>query len=114
MKRGFCKSRTPTSKAQTGTKRVHRSLPVCRTPEKPGGLRTRFSTTAAFFYRVENVRNGFCARFGAKIAFAVDADTDGVGFHIAFSDHEHGVHLDLLGALNFTVDLVGAVVDLRA
>ena len=54
------------------------------------------------------------ARFGAEVAFAVDAHADGVGFHVAFSDHEHGVDFHLLGALDFAVDLVGAFVDFRA
>ena len=44
----------------------------------------------------------------------MDADADGVGFHVAFSDHEHGVDFHLLGALDFAVDLVGAGVDFRA
>ena len=44
----------------------------------------------------------------------MDADADGVGFHVAFSNHEHGVHFHLLGALDFAVDLVGAFVDFRA
>src|SRR5947207_2699549 len=53
-------------------------------------------------------------RFGAEIAFAVNADADGIGFHIAFSNHEHGMDFHLFGALNFAVDLVGAVVNFRA
>jgi hypothetical protein len=28
------------------------------------------------------------------------AHADRVGFHIAFSDHEHGMHFHLLGALD--------------
>jgi hypothetical protein len=44
----------------------------------------------------------------------MNADADGVGVHIAFSDYEHGVNFDLLGALDFAVDLVGAFVDFRA
>jgi len=30
----------------------------------------------------------------------VDADADGLGFHVALSDHEHGVDFHLFGALN--------------
>ena len=56
----------------------------------------------------------FGARFRAEIAFAMDADADGVGFHVAFPDYEHGVHFHLLGALDFPVDLVVALVDFRA
>jgi hypothetical protein len=41
----------------------------------------------------------------------MNADADRVGFHVAFSDHEHGVDFHLLGALDFAVDLVGAFVD---
>ncbi len=44
----------------------------------------------------------------------MDADADGVRFHVAFSDHEHGVDFHLFGALDFAVDLVGAFVDFRA
>ena len=62
----------------------------------------------------EKIRDHFVARFRAEIAFAVDADADGVGFHVAFSDHEHGVDFHLFGALDFAVDLVGAFVDFRA
>jgi hypothetical protein len=49
----------------------------------------------------------FAARFGAEIAFAMDADADRVGVHIALSDNEHGVDFHLLGALDFAVDAVG-------
>ncbi len=43
----------------------------------------------------------------------MDADAHCIGFHVAFSDHEHGVDFHLFGALDFAVDLVGAVVNLR-
>ena len=56
----------------------------------------------------------FGDRFGAQIALAVNADTYGIGFHIAFSNHEHGVHFHLFGAQDFAVDLIVAVVDLSA
>jgi hypothetical protein len=36
-----------------------------------------------------------------RLPFAVDADANGVGFHVAFADHEHGVHFHLLGTLDF-------------
>jgi hypothetical protein len=68
----------------------------------------------ALFNRLENLVDRFGARFGAEVAFAVNADTHGVGFHVAFADYEHGVHFHLLGTLNFAVDLVGAFVDFRA
>jgi len=41
----------------------------------------------------------------------MNADADRVGFHVAFSDHEHRVEFHLLGALDFAVDLVGAFFD---
>ena len=44
----------------------------------------------------------------------MDTDADGVRFHVALSDHEHGVDFHLLRALDFAVDLVGAFVDFRA
>jgi hypothetical protein len=37
----------------------------------------------------------------------MDADADGVGLHVAFSDHEHGVHFHLFCALDLAVDVVG-------
>jgi len=40
-------------------------------------------------------------RFGAEIPFAVNADADRIGFHVAFTDHEHGVDFHLFGAPNF-------------
>jgi hypothetical protein len=44
----------------------------------------------------------------------VNTHAHGVGVHVAFPDHEHGVDFHLFGALNFAVDLVGAFVDFRA
>ena len=41
----------------------------------------------------------------------MDADAHCIGLHVAFSDHEHGVHFHLLGVLDLAVDLIGAVVD---
>jgi hypothetical protein len=35
----------------------------------------------------------------------MNADADRVGFHVAFSDHEHRLEFHLLGALDFAVDL---------
>src|SRR5438874_1064909 len=113
MKRGFCKSRTPTSKAQTGIKRVRQSPPACR-KNRPSGTPSRSSTGAAVFDRLQEFRDGFGARFGAEVAFTVDADADGISFHVAFPDHEHGVDFHLLGALDFAVDLVGAFIDFSA
>src|SRR5882724_5815903 len=113
MKRGFCKSRTPTSKAQTGIKRVRQS-PRAWQKLKPSGAPFRSSTGAALFDRPQDFGDGFGARFGAEIAFAVDADANGVGFHVAFSNHKHGVYFHLLGSLDFAVDLVATFVDFRA
>lgn len=69
---------------------------------------------AALADGLKNFGDGFGARFRAEIAFAVNADADGVRFHVAFSDHEHAMHFHLLGALDFAVDFVGAFVDFRA
>jgi hypothetical protein len=69
---------------------------------------------APLFDCSKQIRDDFSARFGAEIAFAVDAHADGIGFHVAFADHEHGVHFHLFGALDLAVDLVGAVVEFRA
>src|SRR5438270_540660 len=56
----------------------------------------------------------FAAWFGAEISSAVNANAYGLSFHVALSDYEHGVNLYLLGALNFAVDIVGAVVEFCA
>ena len=45
---------------------------------------------------------------------AVNANAHGVSFHVAFSNDQHGVHFHLLGALDFAVDVLGALVDLAA
>ena len=79
----------------------------------------RFSSTTDFsstplFDRLQYLGNRFTAGLGAKIAFAVDADTDSIGVHVAFSDHEHGVDFHLFGTLDFAVDLVAAVVEFCA
>jgi pheromone shutdown protein TraB len=69
----------------------------------------RFSVaTATFLYssllgatfpnRLQDIGNRFGARLGAEVAFAVDADTHGVGFHVALSDREHRVHFHLFSA----------------
>lgn len=44
----------------------------------------------------------------------MNPDADGARFHVAFSDHEHGVHFHLLGALDLAVDFIGAGVELGA
>src|SRR4030095_4397632 len=63
------------------------------------------------FDRPQNIGNCFAPRFGAEIAFAVNTNANGIGFHVALSDHEHGVDLHLFRALDFTIDLVAAFVD---
>jgi len=44
-----------------------------------------------FFDRLQDFADGFGARFGAEVTFAVNADADCAGFHVAFSDYKHGV-----------------------
>jgi hypothetical protein len=58
------------------------------------------STGSRHFNSFEDFGDGFGARFDAAIAFAVDANADGVGVHVALSDHEHSVHFHLFGALD--------------
>ena len=53
----------------------------------------------------EQIRDDFSARLRAEITFAVNADADGVWFHVAFADHEHGVHFHLFGPLDFAAAL---------
>jgi hypothetical protein len=66
---------------------------------------------ATALYRAQNFGDGFRALFGAQIAFPMDADADRVGFQVAPSDYEHGVHCHLFGSLNFAVDLIETKVD---
>ena len=42
----------------------------------------------------------------------MDADTHRFTFHVALSDHEHGVHFHLLGVCNLGFDVVAAAVEL--
>lgn len=41
----------------------------------------------------------------------MDTDAYGIGFHVALSNHEHGVDFHLFGTLDLAVDFVGAFVD---
>jgi hypothetical protein len=45
----------------------------------------------------ENLRQPLGARLGAEVAFTVDADAHGVGFHFALPNHERGADFYLLG-----------------
>ena len=62
----------------------------------------------------QNLCHHFCARFRAEVAFAVDADADGIGFQVAVSDHEHGVDFHLLGGGDLGFDVVAARVEFGA
>jgi len=48
----------------------------------------------------EKLDHNVASWLGAEIAFAVHPDADGVAFHVAFSDHKHGMHFQLFGALD--------------
>ena len=56
----------------------------------------------------------FIARLRAEISFAVNADADRVGFHVAVSDHEHGMHFHLLGVRDLGFHVIAAGVELGA
>src|SRR5439155_3316972 len=85
-----------------------------RSRNQPSRSFKKPNSAPSLFDRRENIRDNFAARFGAEIAFAVNADADCTGVHVAFSDNEHSVHFHLLGPLDFPVDLVAALVDLGA
>src|SRR5437763_946685 len=53
-----------------------------------------------------DLHNHFPLRLRSYIAFAMEADADGVGLHVARADDEHGVDFGFFGALDFAVDLV--------
>jgi hypothetical protein len=46
-----------------------------------------------------------CARGFAPRLPSLRRERDGIGFRVAFSDHEHGVHFHLLAALDLDVKL---------
>src|SRR2546423_5530600 len=102
-----------TSKAQTGTRPVRQSPQVSR-KHLSSVAPSRSSTGAAIFDSLQEFCDGLATRFGAEIAFAMDADAHSAGFHVAFSDYQHGVHFHLLGALDFPVDFVAAFIDFGA
>jgi len=63
------------------------------------GPRQRFLNNALspLFDRGEDFCHHFIAWSCTEIAFAVNADADSVGLHIAVSDDEHGVDFHLFG-----------------
>ena len=68
-----------------------------------------------FLDRREYVGNNFVARLCAEIAFAVNAETDGVRFHITVADDESrigGMHFHLFGVRDLGFDVVVAGVQL--
>src|ERR1039458_1236262 len=77
-------------------------------------FRARRSSRPPLADRSQDIRHHFRLRLGAQAAFAVDADADGVGGHIARADDQHGVYLGQLGLLDLAVDLVVAVIALGA
>src|SRR6267142_314045 len=64
------------------------------------------------FYRRQNIRHNFGFGFRADVAFAVDADADVAGFHVARADDEHGVDPGLLGVGDLRLDGVGTEIAL--
>src|SRR5207244_12170791 len=85
-----------------------------RSRNQPSRSFKKPNSAPSLFDRRENIRDNFAARFGAEIAFAVDTNADGVGFHVALADDKHGVDFHLLCALDFAVNVVAALVDLSA
>src|SRR5204862_7534335 len=85
MKRVFCKPRTPTSKAQTGTKHVLQAPRAWRRHEKHSQSHARaFQTGATSFNGLEDVGGGFRAWLCAEISLAMDPDADGIDFMSRF------------------------------
>src|SRR5579862_8944934 len=66
------------------------------------------------FDRLQNLGNDFGLGLRPDVAFAVKANTDRAGFHVATANDQHGVDLGLLSVRNLTVDLIRAVVPFRA
>lgn len=67
------------------------------------GIETHLELRRAFSFLNCHLVFSTIARLRAKVAFAVNAHFDGVRFHVAVSDHEHGVDFHLFG-----LDLVRA------
>jgi hypothetical protein len=78
--------------------------------------RRRFSSDSpgSLFDRLQDVGHYLGTRLGAEVAFAVDANTDGVRFQVAVSDDEHGVDFHLLGVRDLGFDVIGARIELGA
>jgi hypothetical protein len=85
---------------------VRRRFPIWQ-PQR----RLEVDLRAPFLNRRQNVRDDFIARLRAQIAFAVDADADGIGFHVAIPDHKHGVDFHLLGAGDLRLDVIAARIE---
>ena len=50
---------------------------------------------STLFDRRQNIRHDFRLRLRAEVAFAVEADADGAGGHVARADDQHGVDFGL-------------------
>ena len=74
-------------------------------------LRSTASVTgvcASLLDRLERSAITSLRGFRAEIAFAVDAEADGVGFHVAVADDEHGVDFHLLGVGDLRLHVIAA------
>ena len=69
--------------------------------EAPAGLYPRRSLIAAKMSATTSPR-GLCA----EVSLAMDTNADSVRFQVTLADHEHGMDLLLLGALNLSIDLI--------
>ncbi len=66
---------------------------------------------APLFDGEQQVRHDIGARFGAEVAFAVDADGDVAGVEVALADDQHGVGFHLFGTGDLGFDGIAARVD---
>ena len=64
--------------------------------------------------RSQDFGDHLCTRFGAEVALAVHPHAGSVSFHVAGSEHEHGVNLHLLGRGDLGLDMIAAAVELCA
>lgn len=79
--------------------------------EKPA-LPVICNLTASFANGGFDVGDDFGVRFCANVTLAVQSDRDVSCLHISRTDDQHGMHLGLLGAENFSVDLVAPEITL--
>ena len=67
-----------------------------------------------FLYRRQDVGDNFASGLCAEVSLAMDPNADSVRLQVTPADHEHGMDLVVLGALDLSVDLICREIKLSA